>query len=117
MYFNDAMIINLLLFHSIDVTGVLFSIISQPPGLATVRVNFTLTCLVQIDGTDNLPEFSLLGPAVSDPGTRIVEFDNSSQLQFLPTQESFAGKYTCQVSLNNITIDETIEVQVIGKQP
>ena len=100
----------IILFYSIDVTGVLFSIISQPPGPATVGVNFTLTCSVQIDGTDNQPEFSWFGPAVSDPGTMIVGFDNSSQLQFLPSQDSFVGTYICQVSLNNITINENIEV-------
>ena len=102
----------MILFHSIDI----ISVISQPPGPATVGVNFTLTCSVQIDGTDNQPEISWFGPAVSDPDIMIVGFDNSSQLQFLPTKESFAGNYTCQVLLNNITIAETIEVQVIGKQ-
>ena len=101
----------MILFRSIDI-----NIISQPPGPAIVGANFTLTCSVQIYGTDNQPEISLLGPAVSDPDTMIVGFDSSSQLQFLPTQVSFAGNYTCQVLLNNITIDETIEVQVIGKQ-
>ncbi len=84
--------------------------------------DYTLNCDAQFQDTTDQVTFAWLGPdgdPVPTTDTRRVETQGlNSQLQFLPIQESHAGNYTCQVSLdsnNAVGLTNRAEVEASGK--